>query len=181
MYTIYKIMNSINNKMYIGFTSKKLEERKYSHFIQIKHRLNYPLYNAFNKYGFNNFTWEEIYQTKNLQDALEKEAYFITYYNTRSNNIGYNIGYGGEAERLGTKMSLESKIKMSISAQNRGPNRNKKVMIIDQNNKEHEFNSLLEACKEFNINPRSASNIICGRAKKTRSGLILKLKEVSIG
>ena len=52
---IYAIKNNINNKFYIG-QSLKLKNRLLYHLNQFKNNnRKYPIYNAFEKYGLNNF------------------------------------------------------------------------------------------------------------------------------
>lgn len=96
---IYKITNTINNKVYIGQTIKPLQKR----FSQHKNNYNKPyfsqlaLYQAFKKYGLDNFTFEEIEQVP--QDQLdEREKYWISYYD--SYNTGYNSTLGGRLVEL---------------------------------------------------------------------------------
>ena len=96
---IYKIQNLINNKIYIGQTSKSLEKR----FQQHRNNYNKPyfsqlaLYKAFNKYGIINFSFEEIEEVPNtLLD--EREKYWIEYYNSYNN--GYNSTLGGRLVEL---------------------------------------------------------------------------------
>ena len=96
---IYKIENKLNEKKYIGQTVKSLEKR----FSQHKHNYNKPyfsqlvLYQAFNKYGIENFSFEEIEEVPN--DKLdEREKYWIDYYNSYYN--GYNSTLGGRTVSL---------------------------------------------------------------------------------
>lgn len=96
---IYKIENKLNGKKYIGQTIKTLEKR----FSQHQHNYNKPyfsqlsLYQAFNKYGLENFSFEEIEQVPNeLLD--EREKYWISYYNSYYD--GYNSTLGGRATSL---------------------------------------------------------------------------------
>ena len=53
---IYKITNDINNKIYIGLTSRNLDIRFKEHLKDSKTDLNRPLYRAMNKYGAEHFT-----------------------------------------------------------------------------------------------------------------------------
>lgn len=96
---IYKIENKLNEKKYIGQTIKSLEKR----FSQHKH--NYTksyfsqlaLYQAFQKYGIDNFSFEQIEEVPN--DKLdEREKYWISYYNSYYD--GYNSTLGGRATPL---------------------------------------------------------------------------------
>ncbi len=96
---IYKIENNINHKIYIGQTIKFYEER----FKQ--HKINYTkeyfsqivLYQAFKKYGVENFTFSPIEEVDNeLLD--EREKYWITFYDSYYN--GYNSTLGGRLVEL---------------------------------------------------------------------------------
>ena len=96
---IYKITNTLNNKIYIGQTVKTVEKR----FQQHKNNSNKSyfsqivLYKAFNKYGIDNFICEQIEQVPNeLLD--DREQYWIEYYNSYFE--GYNSTLGGKATRL---------------------------------------------------------------------------------
>ena len=96
---IYKIENKLNEKKYIGQTIKPLEKR----FSQHKH--NYTksyfsqlaLYQAFQKYGIDNFSFEQIEEVPN-EKLDEREKYWISYYNSYYD--GYNSTLGGRATPL---------------------------------------------------------------------------------
>ena len=96
---IYKIQNKINNKIYIGQTIKPVEKR----FRQHKNNYNKPyfsqllLYKAINKYGLENFTFEEIEEVDD-SELDNREKYWIEYYNSYNN--GYNSTLGGRLVEL---------------------------------------------------------------------------------
>lgn len=52
---VYKATNNINNKVYIGITTKTLEHRKSIHKKDSKTKDTY-FYKAIRKYGFENFS-----------------------------------------------------------------------------------------------------------------------------
>lgn len=88
---IYKVTNKINEKIYIGQTVQKLNERINAHKSSAKNDCQYSFHKAIRKYGFNNFEWEilEKYITdKNHLDKLE--LYYIKRYNSLTPN-GYNM------------------------------------------------------------------------------------------
>ena len=96
---IYKITNNLNGKVYIGQTIKTVEHRFKQHinnsnkeyFSQI------VLYKAFNKYGVENFSCEQIEEAPN--DLLdEREKYWINYYDSYFS--GYNSTLGGRTVTL---------------------------------------------------------------------------------
>lgn len=93
---IYKITNKINQKIYIGQTSKTLEQRWREHKYDCKKGKTYPLYRAFRKYGINNFEMELIEKCK-TEELNSRESYWINFYDTYRN--GYNATLGGEGVR----------------------------------------------------------------------------------
>ena len=62
---IYKIWNDINNKVYIGKTSRNLEIRFSEHLWASQRTYkNRPLYDAMNKYGQEHFFIEKVEECK---------------------------------------------------------------------------------------------------------------------
>lgn len=114
IYSIYKITNTINDKVYIGFT-KNFERRMVEHTRNSK-KLNSHLYYAIRTYGIEMFEFEIIYQsldadhTKNIM-----EQYFIDVYD--SYYAGYNMTLGGDGS-IGRTWSDEQK--HLISVRNKG-------------------------------------------------------------
>ena len=93
IYSIYKATNKVNNKSYIGFDSN-FPNRKNSHKREYPNK-DFKFYRAIRKYGWENFTWEIIYQSLEKDFTLNiMEAFFITEYNSYYN--GYNTTLGGE-------------------------------------------------------------------------------------
>ena len=105
IYSIYKATNKINGKCYIGFDSN-WPSRKYKH----KSRSatgQQALYYAIRKYGWDNFEWEVIYQSKDANYTLNKiEPLFIEEYDSYKN--GYNMTIGGDGS-IGYKHTEEFK------------------------------------------------------------------------
>ncbi len=111
---IYKITNSINNKIYIGQTTRGFLERYSEYKSDFNNRSkssNIYLYNSFLKYGFDNFKFEIIDTADTIEILNEKEIHYINKYNTTDRNFGYNLHEGGRNSLL----SEETKLKMSIS------------------------------------------------------------------
>lgn len=74
---IYKIINVLNNKIYIG-SSINVTSRIRNHFNDLKakrHKNNY-LQNVYNKYGKEIFTWSLIEKCKK-ERLLEREQYYL--------------------------------------------------------------------------------------------------------
>lgn len=97
---IYKITNKRNNKIYIG-QAKDVAKRWKGHVYEAKGRkFNIRLLNAINKYGEEAFDVTTIDVATTKQELDEKEIYWISYYNSLSADIGYNMTTGGEGASL---------------------------------------------------------------------------------
>jgi len=135
IYSIYKVTNAINGKVYIGFDSN-WPKRKYSHKYHLNKR-NQHLYYAFRKYGWDNFEWEVIYQSKDGEHCLNvMESYFINQYDSYNN--GYNETLGGEGT-LGHKHKEETIKKLSNLAKGKYFGENNPMF-----NKRHSLESKLK-------------------------------------
>jgi predicted GIY-YIG superfamily endonuclease len=110
---IYKIMNNLNGKIYIGQTVRPLPKRVTHHICENK----FPIAKALKKYGLDNFTITIIDYADTKEVLDQKEKYWITYCDCKSPN-GYNLTDGGEGRR-GYKCSEETKLKMKIAASKR--------------------------------------------------------------
>ena len=118
IFSIYKITNTLNGKLYIGFTSFSVEKRWKVHLRNARAggNLKYALYQAIRKYGKERFTVEVIYQSPDKEHTVNvMEPFFIAEYNTFG-KYGYNQTLGGEAPMLGKKHSDQSKASMSLNS-----------------------------------------------------------------
>ncbi len=106
MKKIYKIVNTVNDKIYIGKTIKKLEDRFNAHLYEAKRYAkcclekksfgyNSLLYPAMIKYGCENFKIELISDFPDDVNLENLEIEYIKKFNTCDPNIGYNISPGG--------------------------------------------------------------------------------------
>lgn len=106
MYCIYKIVNIINNNIYIGRTNN-FNRRVIEHKNQYKRTdrtNNSPIYVAMRKYGIDNFIYEIIEETDDLEKSYELEKFYIKKYR---NDLGYenvynyqNGGLGGQSHDI---------------------------------------------------------------------------------
>lgn len=115
IWTVYRHINKINNKSYIGITQQRLLKR-------FKAGLGYPekdqplFAKAIKKYGWSNFI-TEILETniKTLEKANEREQYWIAYYHTWVYDPqcnGYNALPGGNIHP-GHIQTIETREKIS--------------------------------------------------------------------
>jgi group I intron endonuclease len=115
IYTIYKATNNLDGKIYIGFDSN-WPNRKTAHKRNSKKNLNSNtrFYNAIRKYGWENFSWDVLYQSRDGKHCLEiMEPYFISENNSML--LGYNMTPGGDGKRKGSVESIETRNRKSIA------------------------------------------------------------------
>lgn len=107
---IYKIINDINDKIYIGKTVFSIDKRFKEHCCDAFKQRNKerPLYKAMREYGIEHFYIELIGECDdNL--ASDREIYWIGLYNTYSN--GYNATYGGDGKFLYNHKNIAMRLK----------------------------------------------------------------------
>lgn len=92
MYSIYKITNSVNNKIYIGATRVPVEDRWARHLHDCDRGHQLAIYRAMRKYGYINFNIETIDTSATSEEELrDLETHYILKYNSINN--GYNDSY----------------------------------------------------------------------------------------
>lgn len=119
MYYIYKYVNNINNKKYIGQT-KDPEQRKRNHkseaYNSRSQGYNLPFHAAIRKYGWENFSYEiieEIPEEFGHEYVDERERFFICFFHAQVNeNKGYNVCLGGQGNPR-PKLNFEEQVKCS--------------------------------------------------------------------
>lgn len=96
---IYRIVNDINNKIYVGLATTSIEERFATHLKDCHKRTHEkrPLYAAMNKYGIEHFRIELIEEC-DIDFLAEREQYWIEFYDSYHN--GYNATLGGDGKPL---------------------------------------------------------------------------------
>jgi group I intron endonuclease len=94
IWSLYKITNSVNGKIYIGQTVEPTK-RWYQHRRDAANP-KYPFHHAINKYGVHNFEFEVIACCTNQDDANYSEELLIQQYDSLvQNGKGYNVALGG--------------------------------------------------------------------------------------
>lgn len=93
---IYKIVNQINGKRYIGKTEFSIEKRFKEHCQEAfrERSEKRPLYAAIRKYGIENF---KIYLIEETNYPEEREIYWIEFF--QSFKWGYNATKGGDGKK----------------------------------------------------------------------------------
>jgi group I intron endonuclease len=107
---IYKTINLINRKIYIGKDVKNKKSYYGSGNL---------LKSAIKKYGKENFKKEIIEKCSNNEELCEREKYWIKKLDATNHEIGYNISKGGIGGIPDLKVAEITKNKISASLKNR--------------------------------------------------------------
>lgn len=96
---IYKIINKIDGKIYIGQTVQELNTRWIQHKCDAKTRgQNHVLYRAIRKHGIENFEIKMIAKCSSIGEMNHREEYYIKIFGCLA-PIGYNLAIGGGNKR----------------------------------------------------------------------------------
>ena len=149
---IYIITNLISNAVYIGCTRTTFKHRLKSHIwaLESNRHENSHLQNAYNKYGEDKFEFNVLCKIEDNDEIYDKEKYYIQQYKQNGYTL-YNMTDGGEGffnlskecrkivgeknrqRMLGTKLSDETKRRMSESRKGRTLSDKQKQALIEYN------------------------------------------------
>lgn len=104
MWKLY-IHTSPNGKKYIGITSQ-LPKKRWANGKGYNNNKYFT--RAINKYGWNNFSHEIIYDNMTSEEAKNKEKELIEKYDTTNSDKGYNLTRGGDGT-TGHKVSEKTR------------------------------------------------------------------------
>jgi len=155
---IYKILNTVNNKVYIGSTSN-FERRKKQHRKALdgnKHRNKY-LQSSYNKHGRDNFEIIFIESTE-LPKLFEKETYWIKHFKSLDSKFGYNACLPSQipANRF-TGYLIESYDNITGAT----------IEV---------YENILDASQKLKLNPESIRKVLC-EARKQNKGHYFRYKD----
>lgn len=105
---VYKVTNNLNGKMYVGQHKGDKFDPKYKGSGKILHQ-------AYEKYGFDNFSVEVLEWCRTHSELDEAEKKWIKFFNATVE--GYNIAFGGEGG--GHPVTTETRKKISKSLEGR--------------------------------------------------------------
>lgn len=154
---IYKITNTINNKIYIGQTIRPVKQRFNRHINDAYNKIKDTHFcRALCKYGKDAFVLETIDSATSVDELTQKEQYWIKFYD--SVNIGYNETYaiskcGGNTYVSKTKPELDNiKEKIRISKLGRLNPMAKRIKRINlKTNVIDYFDTVIECAKACGI------------------------------
>ena len=101
---IYKAVNTITDEVYIGATTKSIEERKQDHIQKANKKVGGYFQEAIGTYGPEAFNWEEIDTASTNDELALKERKYILENDSLEN--GYNSDSGGGFKKTIYKYNL---------------------------------------------------------------------------
>lgn len=104
---VYKAKNEVTEEIYIGVTSKSLEERIKDHLQKAQKGTGYVFQQAISTYGPEVFKWEQIDTGTDSNDLAAKERSYILEYS--SNERGYNADSGGGIRKIIYQYDIKTK------------------------------------------------------------------------
>ena len=163
MFSVYKITNTINGRCYIGSSihpEKRWRQHKNSAFNPNSQGYNYPLYQAFRKYGIEQFTFEILNDDFSSVEEMEEYEYqaIIQYQ-------GYGIGYNQTLNTHSNNICHENckKYISKISC---------KCAKVDKNNNIIEiYSSYHEAARKNNLDGDSSASKVRAVCKGEHSSI----------
>lgn len=99
---IYKIVNSVNDKVYIGQTIKKPKLRLTEHIYHATHSkydCKSKLHAAMRKHGIDAFHIETV-EVCDVSELNDREIYWIEKYDSYRNGYNNTLGGGGQAKEI---------------------------------------------------------------------------------
>ena len=103
---IYKVTNKETEDVYVGITTKSIQERKKDHLKKSKKGKSYAFQNAIGTYGADAFKWEQIDTAVTTDELAKKEKEYILKYNSKED--GYNSDEGGGIKKTVYKYDIIS-------------------------------------------------------------------------
>ncbi|HDR7263621.1 GIY-YIG nuclease family protein [Bacillus sp. CH_203] len=173
---IYKVINEVNGKVYIGQTRRTNEERWAEHHKDYKNpnssNYNCVFYRAIRKYGWENFTFDVIDSVVSQEELDSKEKHWIKFYDSFANNgKGYNSTNGGES----TEFSRESRVKMAMSQGG------KPFLIFDMNGVLVKRYVIQVDCEELGITSKRLCQLLNGDTTNSKGYIAIYEDEFSDG
>ena len=176
---IYKITNTITNKVYIGSSVNVISRiRQHENALKTNKHVNKHLQNSFNMYGINSFMHECIEIVENLDDLLVREQYWLDSLDSYNPSFGYNeCKIAGNT--LGRVKSEEEKEKTAGFN-----NRNSKLSeeIAFKIMKEYLLGdkTQIEISKLFNLSTCIVSKFLNGKTYKKVYNLLTEQEKLKI-
>lgn len=108
MKIIYKVTNQKTSQVYIGATTRSIEERKIDHEKKSQKKSGFYFHEAIATHGADAFKWEQIDTASNNDELASKEIRYILENNSLES--GYNSDKGGGIKKTVYKYNFDGSI-----------------------------------------------------------------------
>lgn len=163
-YKVYKHINKINNKIYIGITQQELNKRWQNGYGYKEQKY---FYSAIKKYGWENFEHIILFDNLTEEEAIKKEIELIKEYKSNNRKYGYNISQGGETYKENFKHKIGKEVANSKSVRVYDAKTKKIIGIFESQN---------QASIKLGIK-RKGINKNCRGISKTYKGYIFEYND----
>ncbi len=154
---VYLITNLVNNKKYVGLTTRNIKVRWYEHIKKSKQSnlSNISLHKDIFIYGKNNFKIEVLEECLSINKMCFYERKYIFDLDTIKN--GYNQNSGGTYYEVSDKLKKKSSIESNLS---------KEVYVYYISGEFFsKFHSVNETARVMNIDTRKVFRVLSGIRK----------------
>lgn len=162
-YEVYRLTNSVNNKIYVGATTDGAGARWNRHVQKANAGSDYPFHQAIREFGKDSFRLDVLEMCDTFEKMNEREAHWIAILSATNPEIGYNKKIGGGIHLHDEEAKRKiGDIHRGKIAENRKP-----ILQYDKNGVLiREFTSLSEAVLETGIAKTSIHRVL--RKEATR-------------
>ena len=160
---IYLITNRINGKKYVGQTSRTIEQRFNEHASCRRTAID----KAIAKYGRENFTVEELETCEIVEQANEREQYWIAFCGCMAPK-GYNLTTGGKSNAL-KPVSQETRKNMSASAKRRAQTPEGRAQLLANLEKAHTATAEKRRNGEVQVSQKARDNMSASAKQRVKT------------
>lgn len=114
-YLVYKISNTVNDRLYVGLTTNGLEKRWREHRCAANTNVDKPLYRAMRLHGVENFKIELVYEATSAEDMRQAELRYIAELKAHAKDGGYNLTDHGHKHGDTTRPCGENNYKAKLT------------------------------------------------------------------
>lgn len=191
---IYEIVNKLNNKRYIGNTMQDFKVRWSQHKSLLnknKHHSEHLQF-SWNKHGTDNFEFKIVEVLKTKEECVQREQYYIDFYNSYNAEFGYNM-CPTAGSPAGRKLSEEHKHKIGLASKGKTISEEQKLAISKANKGKRMPEHVRQKLAEANLNKvfseeqrKRISEATKGEknpfyGKKHTEETIKKLRDINLG
>lgn len=116
---VYLAVNTINKKLYVGETKRRVGDRIFHHYYYALHQKKYGQGFLFRaaiiKYGWQAFEWYVLEEVKELKDLKRREGYHIHRLNTLVSGNGYNLRWWDDDKGTVSEETREKLRELALS------------------------------------------------------------------